>query len=423
MPRALGARRGPGACAVALAAITLLAAGCTGTAPAAAPPAAAAPAPAPPPGDAPGGLVDPVRTPVVGSVLYAPVPFLGEDGRTHLVYELMVTNATPAAATLDKLDVLDEATGTPVLTLSGADLGGRVRIMGQDAYAPTLGAGQAGTVFVHVVLAAGAAAPKALTHALTLSSTILPPQANPFVQRLAPTSVDERTLPVLGPPLRGAGYLAADGCCDAVRHTRAVLALNGGAYLAQRYAIDYEQVGPDDKIYVGDKANVNSYRIFGKEALAVADATVVATHDGLSEQVPGVVPPDIPITEADGNFVVLDLGNGFYANYAHLQPKSLRVQRGAQVRKGDVLGLVGNTGRSFAPHLHFHVMDASSPVVSQGLPYLIDSFTVTGRGASTAEFDRAEADGVPLATVPGLTPTEHRDQMVLDQSLVTFGGS
>ena len=47
---------------------------------------------------------------------------------------------------------------------------------------------------------------------------------------------------VLDPPLRGVGYIAGDGCCDSTRHIRATLALNGGAFTAQRFAIDWEQL-------------------------------------------------------------------------------------------------------------------------------------------------------------------------------------
>ena len=85
------------------------------------------------------------------------------------------------------------------------------------------------------------------------------------------------------------------------------------------------------------------------------------------------------------------------ALYAHLQPRSLKVRSGDRVRRGQVLGLVGNSGNSVAPHLHFHVMDGPSPLDSNGLPYLIDSFLVTATSPGTEAFDTAEAQGSPLA--------------------------
>ena len=107
----------------------------------------------------------------------------------------------------------------------------------------------------------------------------------------------------------------------------------------------------------------------GKEVLVVADGAVVGTRNDLPEQTPGTYPAGIPIDEADGNFVVLDVGNGFYVNYAHMQPGSVRPKLGDKVKRGDVIGLVGNTGNSVAPHMHLHVMDGPSPLASQGLPY------------------------------------------------------
>lgn len=57
-----------------------------------------------------------------------------------------------------------------------------------------------------------------------------------------------------------------------------------------------------------------------------------------------------------------------------MQPGSLRVKLGDKVRRGQVLGLVGNSGNSTEPHLHFHLADANSPLGAEGLPYVLDSF-------------------------------------------------
>jgi Peptidase family M23 len=81
-----------------------------------------------------------------------------------------------------------------------------------------------------------------------------------------------------------------------------------------------------------------------------------------------------------GNYVTLDLGQGRYTFYAHLQPGSLRVKAGDKVRRGQVVGLVGNSGASTEPHLHFHISDANSPLGSDGLPYLLPAFEAQGKG-------------------------------------------
>ena len=238
---------------------------------------------------------------------------------------------------------------------------------------------------------------------------------------MAPTTVNRRDVKVVGPPLRGSNFLAADSCCDATRHTRAALPINGEVWLSQRYAVDYEQLDANNRIYSGqNKKDLDNYTIYGQEALAAADATVVKVIDGLPEQVPGIFPEGISLDEADGNSVILDIGDGNYALYAHFQPGSIRVKEGERVKRGDVLALVGSSGNSLAPHLHFHVMSGPLSLASNGLPYEVDSFKVTGRSAGTEAFNEAEQKGTPLEVTP-VDPAESiTDAMPLDQYVVSF---
>jgi murein DD-endopeptidase MepM/ murein hydrolase activator NlpD len=60
-----------------------------------------------------------------------------------------------------------------------------------------------------------------------------------------------------------------------------------------------------------------------------------------------------------GNMVVLEHGFGIGTRYGHLS--AFAVAEGQQVRKGDVLGYVGSTGRSTSPHLHYEVLLNSRP--------------------------------------------------------------
>ena len=108
----------------------------------------------------------------------------------------------------------------------------------------------------------------------------------------------------------------------------------------------------------GDKDVNSSYYSYGSRVLAVASGTVVHLKDGIPDNVPGHVGAEalkLSLETIAGNVIGLDLGHGQFAYYAHLQPGSIRVKLGQRVRKGELLALVGNSGSSFEPHLHFEV--------------------------------------------------------------------
>jgi murein DD-endopeptidase MepM/ murein hydrolase activator NlpD len=160
----------------------------------------------------------------------------------------------------------------------------------------------------------------------------------------------------------------------------------GRSAIAQRFAIDWVKVNAQGRTFDGNAKENAAYLAYGQEMIAVADGTIATTKDGIPENVPGITSRAVPITldTLAGNFVVLDLGGGRYAFYAHLQPGSLRVKPGDKVNRGRVLGLVGNSGNSTEPHLHFQVSDGTE-VASEGLPYIIDSFEIL---AGAAGFER-----------------------------------
>jgi len=359
-------------------------------------------------------------TPIVGEVSYAPIPFEGSDGRTHLVYELEATNFTSGEVTIRKLEVLDADTDDVVAILDAKEVAARLQPAGLREPVDTLAPSMTALVFLHVSFDEANQVPERLVHRVSLRAAAAPPGQQQITERVGLTKVDRRDVVVVGPPLRGSNYLAADSCCDATRHTRAALPINGEVWLAQRYSVDYEQLDANNRVYNGKK-KVDNYTIYGQKAIAAADGTVVKVVDGLPEQKPGVFPENISLDEADGNSVILDIGGGNYALYAHFQPGTIRVKEGERVKRGDVLALVGNSGNSLAPHLHFHVMSGPQPLASNGLPYEVDSFKVTGRNtAGTAAFDEAEAEGTPLKVErvdPAKTVT---DAMPLDQLVVSF---
>jgi murein DD-endopeptidase MepM/ murein hydrolase activator NlpD len=357
-------------------------------------------------------------TPLLIAVQNAPIPFLGSDNRTHLVYELQVTNFSSGQAVVQAVKVV---AGDKVLaTLDSATIADRLQPAGRRDASATMASSEQALLFLHVALPADAPIPRRLVHGISAHVDAASPGRKEVSENGGETPVGQAEVVVIGPPLRGERFISADSCCDSSRHTRAALPVNGQVFLAQRFAVDWEQLNPEGHIYTGVQSDPASYTIYGHDVLAVSDAAVVAVIDGLPDQPPGKMPSNIAIEEADGNSIVLDLGSGRYALYAHLHAGSITVKPGDQVKRGQRIAHVGNSGNTLAPHLHFQVMDTPSPFASNGLPYAIDAFRVTGATAGTEAFDRAEADGTPLVITPVTPPRTVRNALPLDQLEISF---
>jgi hypothetical protein len=292
-----------------------------------------------------------------------------------------VTNFTPQPITLKKLEVLSSADKHVVFTLGDSTL---MRAVTRPGMAPAAQAerlkvngGMRAVVFLWVPLGTGAA-PKSIQHRLTIETGT--------GDSARTQTLDGAVVPVtaqavaIGPPLRGGPWLTGNGPADASGHRRSLIPISGTPAIAQRFAIDFVKVADDDKTFKGDQLKNESYYAEGVDALAVANGTVVEVKDSIPENVPGINSRAVPITleTVGGNHVIIDIGGGYYAFYAHLKPGSLKVKLGDKVTRGQVVGLVGNSGNSTEPHLHFHISDGNSPLGSEGVPYRMDSFEIVG---------------------------------------------
>jgi murein DD-endopeptidase MepM/ murein hydrolase activator NlpD len=176
-------------------------------------------------------------------------------------------------------------------------------------------------------------------------------------------------------------WIAARGPSNESGHRRALIPTEGRAYIAQRFAIDFMRVGMDRRVTPDNHGSKNeSWYGYGNEVYAVANATVVRIMDSLPDNIPLSSDRVVPVNAetVGGNYVILKLQEGLYAFYAHLKPNSIRVKIGQKVRKGQVIGLLGNSGNSDAPHLHFHLASAPSPLGAEGIPFLFKSYSVLG---------------------------------------------
>ena len=360
-----------------------------------------------------------VATPVVANVLAAPVPVPATDGKVHLAYEVELTNVLAQEVTLTSLIVLDR--DVSLLNLSGDELANWTRIIGTPVPTTKIGPAQTAVVWLDVALDEGVTVPTQLMHAVGISVPEPKPPLFPatMTEHVAPVTVQTRKPVVISPPLAGPKWLDGNGCCDMGAHRMALNPINGQLWAAERFAIDYVQLGPDGRLFTGDQAKVESYPYFGADILAVADGPVVAAVDGLPEQVPGKSPTGLALDQYAGNHIVQDLGDGNYALYAHIKTGAVKVKPGDQLTVGQVIGSVGNTGNSDAPHLHFHVMSTPDPLRSDGLPFVFTSFKLDSRIASADDLGPL-LDGQPAPLQPGFAARDESSVMPLDLDVMTY---
>ncbi|WP_253735707.1 M23 family metallopeptidase [Paenibacillus sp. FJAT-26967] len=121
---------------------------------------------------------------------------------------------------------------------------------------------------------------------------------------------------------------------------------------SQRYAYDLVRM-KDGSSYSGDGAKLESYYAFGQEVLAPAPGTIVKMENGKPDNEIGQTDAENPA----GNHVVIDHGNGEFSYLAHFKQDSILVKPGDRVKSGQKLGLVGNSGNTSEPHIHYHVSD------------------------------------------------------------------
>ncbi|MDT2004415.1 M23 family metallopeptidase [Rhodococcus opacus] len=329
-------------------------------------------------------------------------PFLGTDGKYHVAYDLQLTNATPVPATLDKLDVVDGTDPSKVIaSFSGSALVepncpygdcNRLRMLTAPAATSTAVPPQESRiVFVDYTFDSLDQAPKAVLHHLYGSAAAAPSSREPSPVDYLTTAldIDAGSPRVISPPLKGDNWIALNGCClPGFPHRTSPLPVDGKINNSQRFAIDWKRTNDQGEFYTGDRTKNESYVDYGSDVYAVADGTVVATLDDVPANAPGTLPAEVPelaakltVENVDGNHVVLDLGGGVYAMYAHFIEGSLVVKPGDQVKKGDKIARLGNTGNANASHLHFQLMNGPSLLYADGLPYVFDSFDYAGQVA------------------------------------------
>jgi hypothetical protein len=341
----------------------------------------------------PGIANDTEGTAVASSTLTTPQAVKASDGRWHLAYELVLTDVTPFAVHIDRIKVLNGATQQNLLTVSGATLkadftpiAGPMGDEGVDdptnTGSTTMASSSQWIVWLDVSVPTRADVPQSLVHRV-IGSLQLPnkpdPQTFDYAVSHIRTSTAQAT--VLTPPVLPGDWYMSEGCCaDDTHHRRGIDPVNGELLVPQRFAIDFYKVDAQHRTWIGDPSKLSSYLTYRQPVLAAGPGTVVASRNDLPNNPDLPKPPkNVPLDQAVGNFVIEKLNSGLYVLYGHMDPGSVVVKAGQKVAGGSKLGLIGTSGNSTTPHVHFQILTEPTFFPTDSPPYVFSQFNLLGR--------------------------------------------
>ncbi len=345
------------------------------------------------------------------------VPVAGEDG-IHFLYELRLSNFSPREVELESIEVIG-----PKLMLRRYDAQSLINMIATPGQVNEASAslkiapGSFATIFFDTVLPKDAALPSQFFHRVHIKGAKLETPANLRQFDTAAMMVSSGAPIMLGPPLRGGGWVAANALSNTNDHRRTIVVVNGKARIAQRYAIDFVKLDAEGRAFVGTPGANSAWAGYGNDVLAAADGRIEVVRDGIADNNPGS-PPSVPITldTIGGNHIVIGLPGGAHIFYGHLKPGSIVVHEGEKVHKGQVIAKVGNSGQSDAPHLHIHVADGASALGAEGLAYIFARFEIEGHVPSLAVLESATGWQRPVKV-----PNERHNELPIENAVVNFG--
>jgi hypothetical protein len=373
-------------------------------------------------------------TPVIPvTVPFGPVPVTSTDG-VNIAYELEFHPADSQPLALDRVEVLDPATGK-ILYTSDREL---LAVLYHPASIPPPtpaelrnGTGKISLPRVSLWFVVGPdGVPDRLTHRITLNRSAS--GQTPAIITGGDVVVRKNLVPVIiGSPLKGPGWFAMETTSPRTHHFSAQISMNGITRVPQRYAQDWIYLDPaTGQAASGNASFARNYYGFGREIYAVANGSVMDARDGLPDIEMIYSAPPATVDTAAGNFVIVDIGNGKYACYAHMVNGSVRVKKGDSVKEGQVLGLMGNSGNSDLPHLHFQIVtDTPSFLGAEGFPHVYRSFTITGGINETRAAERFASPSLTKEQMWGefgslatnlKQPVSQENRLVENNAIVTF---
>lgn len=366
-------------------------------------------------------MTRPLTTAIIVSTTNDPLRVAGSDGMDHLEYDLIVTNAFPEPVTVARIEVLG-GYGQVLQRLEGdavAEITQPLIGMGPTKQVPASAA--VGIVIDLIVPPDDAHAQ--IDHRITYEfqpDSTLSSIIGSFVVDGPLLTVDPRPAVVIAPPLHGPGWLTFSGCGNPPSLHRSIrLPIDGRSYAKpETFAIDWIQMA-EGRPFAGNGARNEEWHCYGAKVTSATAGKVVAVSNGMPDETPNVLPENVhePV-DYGGNHVTVQVEDGVWAFYGHLIADSIAVAVGDRVVAGELLGLLGNSGNSTAPHLHFGLLDGPDPLANNSLPMVFDFYTLLGVLDEGAR-DTFLAPAGPASTVGTSRPEQGR--LPLNWTVTDFG--
>lgn len=310
------------------------------------------------------------------------------NGKPTVYYELHLANFSDTPIEFTELTVTeDHPSGSVVFSVTGEAWEHRHKMAGTWKKLPEgiLPPGSASVIYMDFTLP-----PELKNRKLRHHFYFVPPggDANHPVSVSGPLIKPGETEISLGPPLRGGPWAAIYDPSWERGHRSVFYTVGGKARIPGRFAIDFMKLDHQGNVVKGDRDTVKNWYGYGAEVLAVADGTIASARDDFPESPTISGHPRHPAAKATGNYVSIAIGNDRYVFYEHLKPGSIRVKPGQKVKKGEVIASLGFTGQSTGPHLHLHMADTDSPLGAEGIPFLLEHFSLLGNYKDFSKFGK-----------------------------------
>lgn len=299
-------------------------------------------------------------------VLPATLPrVISSFGAYHLEYELLITNQGQGAVVIRGVEAINQE-------------GKQLAFLGEKEVVARLASEEAGqvkpgevAVLLMSVSSKQAQDLKSVTHQLRVSSSR---EGQRAFNVMGGTVHASREAPAeFGAPVRGGSWVVLGPFDPRLPGRRTSVDIDGFRVFPQRFEISLSKMADAEGTSSGSGAANADYAAFGESVYAMADGRVLQVVNGISDHTPGR--PDS--TNPDGNFVLMEVGDE-YLVYAGLQNGSIALKPGDPIKRGDLVGRIGNSGSSAEPELRIRLITAPDPMRATGLEFGFQSFEWLG---------------------------------------------